>query len=404
MRSLSELIRELQPRDRVLVRADLNVPLEGGRVADATRIDALLPTLERLLEARARVIVCSHLGRPKSADPAFSLAPVASALDERLPCPVALFSTMPPDDGIRQQVEALGPGAVALLENLRYAAGEKKNDPDFAAVLAELADHFVNDAFGTCHRAHASVVGVPQRLPAYAGLLVERELAVLRELRDEPKRPFWVILGGAKVTDKLGVVRHLKERVDGFLVGGGMASTFLAGQGVPVGASRVEQEWLDELREVVGDGSSGGVEWRFPSDFIAGDAARAPSTTRVVERGEDPGSLSFFDIGPRTREQFADELGSARAIFWNGPLGVFEEEAFAEGTRSIAQALAALDVDRIIGGGDTAAAVRRFGVAGNMTHISTGGGASLEYLQGKALPGIQALEDASACDLPRHRR
>ena len=420
MHTVAELLRnESLSGKRVLVRADLNVPLDlppessGDRqVRDDTRITAVVPTLAALRDAGARVTVMSHLGRPSGAEAALTLAPLAPILSRHLGCDVSFFQGLEGDpafgstelldaiDGCwSSSVSGTSPGgsenAIVLLDNLRFHPGEKKNADDLADDLARHGDLFVNDAFGCCHRAHASVVGVAERLPAYAGFLVERELEALGVLLESPPRPFWIILGGAKVADKLGVVRHLVERVDGFLVGGGMANTFLAGLGDPVGASRVEQDHLAELEELV-QGSRHNTEWLFPEDFIAGDRPRDPTTTRVVRRGEDPGpELSFLDIGPRSRASFTKTLAGAGTVFWNGPLGVFEEPAFMGGTKAVAEALATFDSLRVIGGGDTAAAVRQIGVFAAMSHVSTGGGAALELLEGKTLPGIQALRDGA---------
>lgn len=395
MQTLDGLLHELPEGTRVLVRADLNVPLDAQGVADDTRLRAVLPTLRALQGARAVSVLCSHLGRPKGREARFSLAPVAQRLSELLGDRVAFYPQQLEDPGLPHALGGLVPGSIALLENLRFDPAEEQNDEAFAAALARLATCFVNDAFGTLHRAHASVVGVPARLPAYAGLLVERELSILRQLRESPERPFWVVLGGAKVADKLGVVEHLMARVDGFVVGGGMANTFLAGLGQPVGRSRTEQDRLARLSELVA-ASRDRVQWVFPSDFVAGDAAHAPQQVRVVPAGEDPGDLAFFDVGPASCAAFADCLQGARTIFWNGPLGVFEDPAFEAGTRSMAEALARHPGLCVVGGGDTAAAVERFGLAGSMSHVSTGGGASLEYLEGRTLPGLRALDEAGA--------
>ena len=395
MRSVQELAEQFRSGkypagSRVVVRADLNVPLADGEVRDDLRIRAAVPTLQLLLDAGAAIVLCSHLGRPKGVDPQFSLAPVAKTLHVLLDRPVGLLAA-PPGPELESAVANLDRGSIALLENLRFYPGEKGNDPALAKALASLGVAYVNDAFGTCHRAHASVVGIPAHLPAFAGKLVEKEVATLSRLRDDPPRPFWIVSGGSKVSDKIAIVENLAGKVDGFAVGGGMANTFLAGLGEPVGASFVEEEWLERLRKVIDDATATGVEWAFPSDFVAGDRLESPSETRVVRRGEDPGALGFYDIGPETRAEFVRQLSSARAIFWNGPVGVFEESAYAEGTREIANALAGMESERVIGGGDTAAAVRHFGVADRMTHVSTGGGASLTFLEGEPLPGVDAL-------------
>lgn len=393
MKTLDDLLPQLTTGDPVLVRADLNAPLSSDspkQVTDDTRIRAVVPTLRDLVAKGARVVACSHLGRPAEVDPEFSLAPVAASLSSALGRSVEFLPGDPSSDETRAAAAALGPGSVALLENLRFWPGEKKNDPDFAAALAHYGKFYVNDAFGSCHRAHASVDAVAALRPAYAGRVVAKELRELTEIRDHPKRPFWVILGGAKVADKLAVCRHLQDRVDGFVVGGGMANTFLAGLGHPVGASKVEADWLEPLRELV---EGGRVEWVFPVDFVAGDdLTDSTGNASIVELGTDPGSRAFFDIGPRSRELFREKLAGAATIFWNGPLGVFECPSFAGGTEAIARALADHGGKVVIGGGDSAAAVRHFGVDDRMTHVSTGGGASLEFLEGKELPGLAALE------------
>lgn len=396
MHRLVDLVDILPAGARVLARLDLNVPLNEGRVSDGTRLDAAVPTIEALLTAGARLVLCSHLGRPKGEDRKYSLLPVAEALGERLGHEVQFVGGHPADDSVVLAASRLEPGQTLLLENLRFHAGEKGNDPGFARALAALADVYVNDAFGTVHRADASVVGVPTLLPGYVGYLVERELEVLSRLRTNAARPFWVILGGAKVADKLGVVRQLRSLVDGFVVGGGMANTFLAGLGKPVGASRVETEWLGELKELVDDPSPGPkAEWLFPTDFVAGDSSENPRQVKIVNVGEDPGEgFSFFDLGPRSIAAVEARLTNAKTIFWNGPLGVFEAEPYQLGTRRIAEFLARHPGERVLGGGDTAAAARLFGVEGRVSHVSTGGGASLEYLEGKILPGVQALENA----------
>lgn len=391
MQLVRDLLESLETGARVLLRVDLNVPMSDGVITDDNRIRAMLPTLECLIQAGASVVLCSHLGRPKGVDPKLSLKPIAECLASILGRPVPLLEGHPADASVINAAGILAPGEIALLDNLRFYPDEKTNGAEFARALAALGDYFVNDAFGCCHRAHASVVGVTEHLPSYAGLLVSKEITELTSLRDQPERPFWVILGGAKVSDKVAVVRGLKKKVDGFLVGGGMANTFLAGLGDPVGSSRVELDWLDELRQLVTNNST--PEWVFPIDFRAGDRSNNPSEIHLVRRGQDPGKLSFFDIGPETERLFRQKLANAMTVFWNGPLGVFEEEAYASGTRAIAEELAAHTGRVVIGGGDSVAAARRFGVAKSMSHVSTGGGASLEFLEGKQLPGIEALAE-----------
>ncbi len=395
MRRLEDLLTDLAPGTRVLARVDLNVPIEAGVVRDDTRLRAIVPTVRRLLEKRARVVLCSHLGRPKGRDPSLTLEPLVPHLRRLLAAEVHFLPGTPGEKLLADALDRLPAGSVALLENLRFHPGEEGNDPGFQAALSALGQVYVNDAFGSSHRAHASIVGPPARMPACAGLLVEKEVAALEGIRDRPRRPFWVILGGAKVADKLGVVRNLGTRVDGFLVGGGMANTFLASLGVPVGASRIERDRLPELTPLIEEGGRRGVEWVFPVDFVAGDRARAPSRTAQVAKGEDPGStFAFFDIGPESRRLFIRKLAGARTVFWNGPLGVFEEPTFRDGTRDVARALAEMPGERVIGGGDTAAAIEEFELAARMSHVSTGGGASLEFLEGKSLPGLRALENA----------
>lgn len=366
MKVLKDLLETLRPGQRVLLRADLNVPLEHGVITDDTRIRAVLPTVRSLLNARARIVLCSHLGRPKGRDPQCSLRPIAERLKELLNADVVLIESAPGDQKLALELRALAPTAIGLLENLRYFAGEEENAPEFCQQLASLADYYVNDAFGSCHRAHASVAGVAALLPGFAGELLRQELAQLEIVRDRPIRPYWVILGGAKVGDKIGVVQNLSARVDGFLVGGGMANTFLSGLGTPVGTSKVETDWLPKLRELMAANSR--VKWELPIDFIAGDALRGPKRTCIVARGEaPPAGCGFFDIGPKTTQHFIQLLRGARTVFWNGPLGVFEEPAYSAGTREIAQALAQHAGHRVVGGGDTAAAVEHFGLASKMT-------------------------------------
>ena len=361
---------------RVLVRADLNVPLEEGRITDDFRIRAFLPTLERILERNATAVVCSHLGRPKGPDPKYTLAPVAAALSEALAGDVPLIS----DYG---QVPE---GRVALLENLRFNEGETKNDPGFAGIVSSLADVYVNDAFGSCHRAHASIVGPPSRLPSAAGLLLEKEIQNLSKLLGEPERPYIVVLGGAKVTDKIGVLRNLKDKADAILIGGAMAFTFLRNEGWSVGRSLVDKEGLgqiDELLEV-----SGPIGW--PSDWICAESLDA-SEGVVLSDDHIPPNLMGVDIGPETASGYAEEIREARTVFWNGPMGVFENDAFAEGTRTVAEAVAACEGFTVVGGGDVVAALNKFGLYDQVDFVSTGGGASLEFLEGKTLPGIAAL-------------
>jgi len=383
---------------RVLVRADLNVPLQDGRITDDGRIRASLPTLQALLDRGARVIVCAHLGRPKGEpNPEFSLAPVAERLGGLLGRPVA-FASDTVGDSARQTVEALGDGEVALLENLRFNAGEtSKDDAErgaFADQLAALADLYVGDGFGAMHRKHASVYDVPRRLPHAAGRLVLAEVEVLRRLTEDPERPYVVVLGGAKVSDKLGVIDNLLQVVDRLLIGGGMGYTFLAAQGYEVGHSLLEAEQLDTVRGFFAEADKRGVEIVLPVDIVAAREFSPESPPQLVPATAIPPDLMGLDIGPETRELFAAKLLDAKTVFWNGPMGVFEFEAFSWGTRSLAETLTEIDAFTVVGGGDSAAAVRQLGFDESMFgHISTGGGASLEYLEGKTLPGLAALED-----------
>ncbi len=397
---------------RVLVRADLNVPLatvpDGsaagtqGAITDDGRIRASLPTLRRLLDAGAVVVLASHLGRPKGApDPAYSLAPVADRLRELLAVPVTLAEdTAGP--AAREAVAKASPGEVVLLENLRFEAGETAKSPadraEFADRLAALADAYVGDGFGAVHRAHASVVDVPARLPHAAGGLVSSEVEVLQRLTTDPQRPFAVVLGGSKVSDKLGVIDNLLTLLrdgDRILVGGGMVFTFLAARGLPVGRSLLEADQLDIVRGYLDRADAGGPSFLLPTDIVAATAFAADAEHAVVAADAIPVDRLGLDIGPASSQAFGDVIRAARTVFWNGPMGVSEFEAFADGTRAVAQALTQATADgglTVVGGGDSAAAVRQLGFADDQFgHISTGGGASLEYLEGKVLPGLQAL-------------
>lgn len=384
-------IRNVQVKDKkVLVRVDFNVPLKEGRVSDDTRIQGALPTLRYLLEQGAAVVLMSHLGRPKGkVVPELSLRPVAEHLSQLLGQPVA-FAPDCVGPEAQQAKAALKPGEVLLLENTRFHPEEKKNDPDFARQLAAGCDLFVNDAFGSAHRAHASTVGVAQYLPAVAGFLMEKELRYLGQALESPARPFVAILGGAKISDKIGVVRNLLGKADRVLIGGGMANTFLAALGYAMGDSLVEQEAIETAKALLQDGSD---KLLLPVDLVIADAFAPDAQRRVVPVGDIPAGWRALDIGPDTVDAFAEVIREARTVVWNGPMGVFEMAPFAQGTFGIARAVAESDAVSIVGGGDSVAAVKQSGLADRITHLSTGGGASLEMLEGKMLPGVAALLD-----------
>ena len=387
-------VRDIDPRGkRVLVRCDFNVPLDGAAITDEKRIVEALPTIRYLKEAGARVILCSHLGRPKGkADPKYSLAPVAARLGELLGCPVPLAADVT-GESARSLADSLRDGEVMLLENVRFDPREEKNDPAFARELASLAELYVNDAFGTAHRAHASTAGVADYLPAVCGFLIEKELSFLGGALEEPARPFAAILGGAKVSDKIGVIRSLLAKVDSLLIGGGMAYTFIKAQGGQIGGSLCEEDKLDLAQELLAEAEEKGVRLLLPVDTVIADAFREDAATRVVPAGQIPDGWQGLDIGPETRALFAAEVKQAATVVWNGPMGVFEMKPFAAGTEAVAEAMAESGAVTIIGGGDSAAAAAQMGVADRIRHISTGGGASLEFLEGKVLPGIACLED-----------
>ena len=381
---------------RVLVRSDLNVPLEDGRITDDGRIRASVPTIRELADAGARVIVVAHLGRPKGApDPQYSLRPVAGRLGELLGAEVA-FGEDTVGDSARAVVAALGDGQVAVLENVRFNEGETSKDDAvrgaFADQLAALADAFVSDGFGVVHRKQASVYDVAQRLPHAMGGLVETEISVLRRLTEDPERPYVVVLGGSKVSDKLGVIDNLLGKADTLLIGGGMVFTFLKAQGHEVGSSLLEDDQLDTCRSYLQRAEESGVRIVLPTDIVVAPEFKADATPTVVPADGIPSDQIGLDIGPDSGKAFADALSGARTVFWNGPMGVFEFDAFAGGTRAVADALTKVDGLSVVGGGDSAAAVRRLGFDESaFGHISTGGGASLEYLEGKPLPGIDVL-------------
>ncbi len=373
---------------RVLVRADFNVPLTNGVIDDDLRIVSARPTIDWLLERGCSVVACSHLGRPKGVvDPKFSLAPVATRLAEVLGRPVALAPGVV-GPAVAAQAAALGAGEVLLLENLRFEPGETANDPEFAAALSALADLYVDDAFGAVHRAHASIVGPPSRLPSAAGRLLAREVDVLGGLLHSPAHPFVTILGGVKVSDKLGVIDALLDRCDTLLIGGAMAFTFLVAQGYEVGDSLVEADMVERCKALLDTGRV-----LVPTDVVVAREMTADAETRHVSASRMPAGWKGLDVGPETAGRFADEVAGAATVLWNGPMGVFEMAPFAAGTRTVAEAVAACDGFTVIGGGDSASAVRHFGLADRIDHVSTGGGASLEFLEQGDLPGLRALRE-----------
>lgn len=377
---------------RVLVRADFNVPLDlNGNIEDDTRIKACLPTITYLIQHRARVILCSHLGRPHGeVTEHLRLEPVARRLSELLQRPVqSLREAIGP--GVEQVVSEMHDGEVVLLENLRFYPGEEMNDPGFAHELSRLADLFVNDAFGASHRAHASIVGLADYLPCVAGLLMEKEIEQLSSLFENPVRPFAAIMGGAKVADKIGILENILPRMDLILVGGGMGATFLKGRGFDVGISAVEPDKMELVRTILQKAEDLGVKILLPEDVVVAEKLEASSTAQVVRVEQIPADRRIVDIGPLTITEFTEELKKCRTVIWNGPMGVFEIPQFSDGTKSIATVLAGLDATTVIGGGSTAEAVTQLGLASRMTHVSTGGGASLQFLSGKTLPGVAVL-------------
>jgi phosphoglycerate kinase len=376
---------------RVVVRVDFNVPIENGEIQDDTRIRAALPTLRRLLDGGASLILISHLGRPKGkVNPEMSLHPVAQRLSELLGRSVILADDVVGEDA-HEKAASLQPGGVLLLENVRFEPGEEKNDDRLARELAGFGDLYVNDAFGAAHRAHASTVGIASHLPSYAGGLMMAEVKALGALTGNPARPFVAVLGGAKVSDKIGVIENLLSLVDAVLLGGGMANTFLLAEGKAVGDSLVEEDFLEMANDVISKAQDTGVDLLLPIDVVAAEGIDGEAAT--VDADAIPDDWAAFDIGPRTIQTYASVISSAKTVFWNGPMGVFERPRFAKGTLGIAKAIAESEAYSVVGGGDSVSAVEQSGLADKITHISTGGGASLEFIEGRALPGIAALDD-----------
>ena len=383
---------------KVLVRVDFNVPLskDGNHtISDDTRIKAALPTIDYLLENNAKVILMSHLGRPKGeANPEFSLKPVAEWLENHygekfhfLPSDVVV------DEKVKEEVEKLENGNLALLENTRYVKGETKNDPEFAKELSSLADLFVNDAFGTSHRAHASNVGVANNLESAVGFLIQKEIEIMGKALENPEKPFVSILGGAKVSDKIGVIENLISKVDYILIGGGMAYTFLKAQGKEIGKSLLEEDKMDLSLELIKKAEANNVKILLPKDVVIADEIKEDAETEIVDIDNIPTDKEALDIGPKTAKEYADIINKAKTVVWNGPMGVFEVKVFANGTNEVAKALADSSATTIVGGGDSAIAIEEAGYKDKITHVSTGGGASLEFLEGKTLPGIDCIDE-----------
>lgn len=393
---MKKTVKDINVKDKkVIVRCDFNVPLKDGVITDDTRITAALPTIKYLMEEGAAVILMSHLGRPEGeANPKYTLKPVADRLSLLLDTEVQFAQCDTVVDGdVKAKAEKLPAGKVMLLENVRFRKEETKNGADFAKELASLAEIFVNDAFGTAHRAHASTAGVADYLPAVSGFLIEKEVEFLGNAVENPKRPFVAIMGGAKVGDKISVIENLLNKVDTLIIGGGMAYTFYKSMGLEIGTSILDADSINLAGELLKKAEEKGVKMLIPVDVVCAKEFKNETETLICSREEMPADMMGMDIGPATVELYKKEIADAKTVVWNGPMGVFEMENFAKGTKAIAQALSQSDAITVIGGGDSAAAVEQFGLADKMTHISTGGGASLEFLEGKVLPGIAVLQD-----------